>query len=465
MNKKFSGFSRYVNFGPALQSVEVHGFRGIKELELTFNSPITALSGLNGTGKSTIAQLAVCGYRALPAGSARRFYVRSFFPVSAADPEPFGSQQVTVSRKAKEWSGYQRQPERECHYIGAAQFIPKVERQDFSVYGGNQLLLGQKRDMSADTAGHIRNILGLAYEHLSFAEVTHNKRSAELAMATRNGQSYSENHMGFGEGRVVYMVNAMETAPKQSLFVLEEPETSLHGDAQRGLAQYIVDVALRRGHQIIMTTHSRAILEELGRESVVYLRRNPHGSLSATPGLSSYQIDSYLAGQRKTQNGITICVEDSFARHLVIEILRRCDTDLLAGCTVLPVGCGQDVPRAVSLLRDAGLRAAGLVDGDIRSSEDGFVMSLPGTRAPEIEVFTDPAVRSHFADEPYKIALEEVLASTSDHHGYVPAIASCLMEDEAFVATEACRAYAGARSPADFASIDTFLRNKLGDRR
>lgn len=481
MSKKFSGSSRFANFGPALQSMEVYGFRGIKELELTFDSPIIALSGLNGTGKSTIAQLAVCGYRALPAGSLRRFYVRSFFPVSAADPEPFaqdarvvysycsgestGPQQVTVSRAAVEWSGYKRQPQRECHYIGAAQFIPKVERQDFSVYGGSLLELGQTRNMSADTAKHIKNILGLAYENLSFTEVTHHKRSAELAMATRNGQSYSENHMGFGEGRVVYMVNAMETAPKQSLFVLEEPETSLHGDAQRGLAQYLVDVALRQGHQVIMTTHSRAILEELGRESVIYLRRNPDGSLSATPGLSSYQIDSYLAGQRKSQSGITICVEDNFARHLIIEILRRCDTDLLAGCTVLPVGSDQDVLRAVSLLRDAGLRVAGLVDGDVKLSGDEFVMSLPGTRAPEIEVFSDPAVRSHFADEPYKIVTEGILASTADHHGYAAAIASCLMLDESFVATEACRAYASARSPADFASIDTFLRSKLGDRR
>ena len=63
MGKKFSGSSRYANFGPALQSMEVHGFRGIRGLELTFVSPIAALSGLNGTGKSTIAQLAVCGYR------------------------------------------------------------------------------------------------------------------------------------------------------------------------------------------------------------------------------------------------------------------------------------------------------------------------------------------------------------------------------------------------------------------
>lgn len=483
LKNKFADSSRHKNFGPVLQSLEIHGFRGIKDLELVFDSPITALSGLNGTGKSTIAQLAVCGYRARTDSSRRRYYVRRFFPVSAADPEPFarnarvvysycsdsgsGPQQVTVSRKAQEWSSYKRQPERDCHYIGAAQFIPKVERQDFSVYRGSDLLLGESRDMSTDTAQYIKNILGLAYEHLGFTEVTHHRRSTELAMATRNGQSYSENHMGFGEGRVLYMVTAMETAPKQSLFVLEEPETSLHGDAQHGLAQYLVDVAIRRGHQIILTTHSGAILDELGRESVSYLRRDPDGSLSATPGLSTYQIDSYLLGQRKSPSDVTVCVEDNFARYLVIEILRRCDKDLLAGCSVLPIGAGQDIPPAVSLLRRANLRVVGLSDGDMEQEhhEQEFVMSLPGGRAPELEVFTDPAVQAHFADEPYKISLDPILATASDHHDYVPAIARVLMREESVVATEACLAYAAARTPADFSSITTFLRGKLGDRR
>lgn len=73
------------------------------------------------------------------------------------------------------------------------------------------------------------------------------------------------------------MVNTLETAPPKSLVIFEEPETSLHGDAQVRLAQYFVEVALRRGHQIIITTHSSAILGQLGRDSVVYLRRTPLG--------------------------------------------------------------------------------------------------------------------------------------------------------------------------------------------
>ena len=105
------------------------------------------------------------------------------------------------------------------------------------------LRLGESRALSEEAAANVGKILALPYEQLDFTEVSHYARTAELAMATRNGQRYSENHMGFGEGRVVYVVNTMESAPAQSLFVLEEPETSLHGDAQCRLARYLVEVA------------------------------------------------------------------------------------------------------------------------------------------------------------------------------------------------------------------------------
>jgi hypothetical protein len=478
LGKKFQGSGRYAAFGPFLQSLEIRGFRGVVNLTLNIESPITALSGLNGTGKSTIAQLACCGYRKAITSALPRYYVKDFFPVSAADPAPFAPdgqvvysycvergvepQQVTVSRKAKEWSGYKRQPERACYYIGFTQFIPKVERRDFSVYGGRLLQLGTSRLLPELAARHISTILGLTYEELDFTEVNHKGRSAELAMATRNGQRYSENHMGFGEGRVVYMVNTMESAPAQSLFVLEEPETSLHGDAQRRLAQYLVEVAGRRGHQMILTTHSAAILGELGGDSVVYIRRHPDGRLSATTGLSTYQVDSYLS--QRHDGRATVCVEDEFARHLAIEIVRRSDADLLAGCTFLPVGSGQQIPAAVGLLRSAKVRTAGLCDGDMSPAADGGVASLPGTRPPEVEVFTDQAVKERFAAAPYSLDLGDVLASVTDHHDYATALARRTMLDDVVVVTDACRAYATAREPAEFAEILGFLKAELGDR-
>jgi hypothetical protein len=151
-------------------------------------------------------------------------------------------------------------------------------------------------------------------------------------------------------------------------------------------------------------------------------------------------VDSYLQAEGRGTGKATICVEDDFARFFAIEIMRRCDPDLLAGCSLLPIGGGQEIPAAVKLLRDAGVRAVGLTDGDMPEAANEVVSGLPGTRPPEIEVFTDGAVKYAFAAEPYNLSpRREVLSPVSDHHQYVRAIAKCLMLEESFVATTACR--------------------------
>lgn len=480
LRKKFDN-SIHVNFGPILLTMRIQGFRGIPDLTLPFESPVTALSGLNGTGKSTIAQLAACAFRQPVGHDWTRYYVAHFFPVSVADPEPFSAnaqvhyayasegasaaQQLTVKRVVKEWSGYKRQPHRATYYLGFTQFIPKVERRDMSVYGASSLVLGEARQLQPKAAEHVARILGLPYEHLGFTDVQTRGKTGKLAMAGRHGRSYSENHMGFGEGRVVYMVNTLESAPPRSLILLEEPETSLHGDAQVRLAQYMVDVAIRRGHQIILTTHSSAILGQLGRDSVIYLRRMAAGEVTATHGLSTYQIDSHLQKEGRTPDGVTICVEDAFARCLTAEILRIADPDLLSGSKFLEIGGGQEIPNAVKLLRSAHRRAVGLSDGDMQYDGTDGVMTLPGSQAPEKEVFGHPAVKTHFARAPFNLDIATTLAGVANHHAYARTIAGSLMMEETAVVSDACRAYTAAHDPTDFLSIINFVRTELGDRR
>jgi len=449
----------------------------VASLELDIRSPVTALSGLNGTGKSTIAQLAACAYRPLGTDFGPRNYVRDYFPVSALDPQPFSdearviydyaaatqaTQQVTVSRASKEWSGYKRQPERLTHYVGLTSFLPKIEKRDFSVYGGARVELGASHPVQDQTRLALQRVLGLSYQEADFTRVILGKQEADLARVLRGGQRYSENHMGFGEGRMFYLVNLLESAPQGSLFVIEEPETSLHGDAQTRLAEYFVEVANRRKHQVILTTHSSAVLDRLARESVVYLRREPDGTVSATTGLSTYQVDSYLHEHHK--NDATICVEDDFAQALLTEVLRAADKDLLVGASFLKLGSHDTLRKAVPILRSANLRALAVTDSDCADEGKDYVMSLPGTLPPEKEVFNDPLVRAYFADEPYRLEIEPLTASETDHHRWAKAIATALSLDPAVVIAEACRVFVATRSSGYFDALTAFVRTTLADK-
>jgi predicted ATPase len=406
LRAKFVEANRYTNFGAALRTIRIRGFRGIQDFTLAIEFPVTAISGLNGSGKSTLGQLAACGYR-MPTESVgyQRYYIKDFFPVSVADPTPFidgasveytyesnqpaTPQIVTVTRTAKEWSGYKRQPERYVYYVGFTLYIPKVERKDLSIYRGATIQLQGQRPLSDEARAEVGKILNQPYDGLHFQRYSHKIRQGELGIARRWGATYSENNMGFGEGRALYMVDLFETAPEQSLFILEEPETSLHEDAQRRLGRYLLDVTERRHHQIILSTHSSAILEALPSEARKLIYRDV-GGIECFSGLSSTRARAILAGG--TAPGLTICVEDEFAKLVLIEILRRFNRPLLQVCEVIAIGDKGAVQSAVKLLRRIGRQAIGVRDGDVGAAPDQHLWSLPGNNAPEREVFTHPDV-------------------------------------------------------------------------
>jgi hypothetical protein len=216
--------------------------------------------------------------------------------------------------------------------------------------------------------------------------------------------------MGFGEGRVLYMVDLLEDAPEQSLFILEEPETSLHEDAQYCLAKYLIDVCNRRHHQIILSTHSSVILDALPSDSRKLLFRDVDG-VTEYPGISSTRARAVLSGGH--QRALTVCVEDDFAELVVTEIIRRYEPSLLKAVKIVPIGSKEAFQEAIRLLKKVGHKAIGIRDGDVGSNPQENLFSLPGTRPPESEVYSQRAV-VNYIKELYGFDLEQYIATNPD---------------------------------------------------
>ena len=428
---KFKPDNRYSNFGPFLRKIEINGFRGLRDVVVKFDHPVTAISGLNGTGKSTIGQLCVCAYKK-PSTTTRyrRQYIKDFFPISPADPTPIDDnpslifqystdnsrrlKNVTVTRASSAWSGYKRQPERCCYYIGFTVYIPKVERRDLSVYGGKSLILTEKREISQEIQDKLSRIIGQKYDEFAFQNVESKRKKAEIGVATRFGYSYSENNMGFGEGRVLYIVDKLENSPDQSLFVIEEPETSLHENAQYELAKYLLDVSNRKHHQIILSSHSGIFMSAFPSVSRKLLVRKNDGVI-IHGGISANQVKSILSGGHN--KSLDICVEDHFAKLLLIEAIRIINKDLLAQVKIHEIGDTKAVIRALHILQETGKNAIAVRDADIGADPAQKIFSFPGSQPPEKEVFENEKVKE-FINEKYDIDIEWLItqSDTKDHH-------------------------------------------------
>ncbi len=431
LSQKFRSEHRFANFGSILMSAEIKGFRGV-DVEINFEYPVTAISGFNGAGKSTVGQVLLCGYKSLSTSmDRRRYYIVNFFPVSIVDPKPFSDdasvtykyqtdrenhlKDLTVSRAKKEWSGYKRQPERNTEYVGFTVYIPKVERRDFSIYRSNGMSLGKRTDIQG-AAKYVSRILGSLYSDVYFQDVKAHKGEGQLGVATRYGASYSENNMGFGEGRVVYTVRLLETCPAQSLIVLEEPETSLHESAQYEFAKYLIDVSLRRGHQIVFSTHSSIMMNALPPEGRKLLIRNEDGVRVYDRASSSRIKTALSAGE--LGHGI-ICVEDEFAQSLLREILRRYDKDLLSSVSVIPFGDSKAVSSAKKALEKAKCKAIAVRDADVGEMKQEKLFKLPGRLPPEKEIFHSEIVINKLITT-YGIDFKLMTTSNPeiDHHEY-----------------------------------------------
>lgn len=455
--KLYSSRDRYTNFGAMLNCIIIRGFRSITDLKVQFDSPVTAITGLNGTGKSTIAQLCMSAYKkpSTEKQKYKRQYIKDYFPVSSADPKPFRdeasvvykyltndnlkNQELTISRSQSQWEGYKRQPDRHCRYIGFTIYIPKVEQRDISIYKGTESEINNEEALSEVAIKAISKILSNPYDELSQALVTHKSSNANIGFAKKYGAKYSENNMGFGEGRVFYIVSSLESAPEQSLFVIEEPETSLHEHAQYEIAKYFIDVAVRRKHQIILTTHSAAIINALPRESRKLLYRE--GAVVKISDKTSTAEATGLLSRGFSKNGLII-VEDIKAKQLLIEILRKYCKDLLKGVSISFVGNDDVVRNIVGQLRLDSIKAIGIRDGDKGECSKEYLFKLPGSKPPEKEVIECADVK-RFLNEVHGFSVDDFLRLNEDmdFHEWPETIAAEIFMSESSFWENVCRIY------------------------
>jgi predicted ATPase len=475
LSGKFNGTKCYKYFGQVIKSMTIDGFRGINNLQINFGFPITAISGLNGSGKSTICQLAVCGFQRATWYSPKRLFVSDFFPANRLDPNPFTDkakvkfqystinsyiQNLTVYRSNNSsWDGYKRQPPRNSYYVGFALFIPKVEIKDISIEAADTFIIdGDKRLISDKIRKQVSSILNSMYEEVAFQKITHGEVSKELGLVKKHGSIYSENNMGFGEARLLYMVDLLENSPDKSLFVLEEPETSLHEDAQLKLVHYLMDVCNRKGHQLIISTHSSIILEALPLEGIKFLTRDKTG-VKIIGGLSANRAKSLLTdGSTKA---LIICVEDEFAKLLLQEAILRLKPDIITQIDIYPLGDKKVVENIVTFLRNINQKVIGIRDGDTGENKSRKLFKLPGKLAPEKEIYEIESVKN-IINKLYNIDCDSIFArqNSLNHHNYGSILAYKTNCDVKILNIDAIRAYLDIKQ-GEFESLINIIESEM----
>ena len=185
---------------------------------------------------------------------------------------------------------------------------------------------------------------------------------------------YSEAFAGSGESAVAKLVHKIFSAQAGTLLLLDEPEVSLHPGAQKRLLNYILENVRDKGLQVVISTHSPAIVEELPPEAIVVMNQTAQNKFDPIPDVFAEAAFQYI-GHTNVEKP-QIIVEDKTAELLVKRALNLCNPKASASIDVIchPGGAKDIYKEAIVFSRMENKKTFLLLDGDqkkdIPSSDD-----------------------------------------------------------------------------------------------
>jgi predicted ATPase len=419
-----------------LEWLEIKDIRGWSQQRVDFNFPIVAMVGENGSGKSTVLQAAACVYQN-PDGIT--WYPSEFFPETAWDNLidvrlEFGYKQGaanltgSIRKPTTRWLGQPERPERKTAYIDLSRLQPVGTRVGYARIAKNKHLEQSSVPFTDAQVSRLSQIMGREYDNAKMA-ISNIDATREIPVLSKSNQNYSGYHQGSGETTVAELLRTQ--LPQYGLILIDEIESSLHPRAQRRLIRDLAVAARDRECQIIISTHSPYVLEELPLSARIYILETD-GTKEIVSGVSPQFAMTKMDDEQHPE--CELYVEDTRAAVWLGEILSRHAREIFIRCTIIPYGAanlGVALGKMVEAKRFPRPTRV-FLDGD-QGSADGC-LPMPGEDAPERVIF-DALKSKRWRNLWTRIGRDIALLSDSceramtlaDHHEWVRYAANQLM--------------------------------------
>ena len=163
----------------------------------------------------------------------------------------------------------------------------------------------------------IENILNKKYEEIKVADhKLFQNFGTSVYIKNKYATGYSEANAGSGEIAVVQLVRKVESAPENSLILLDEPEVSLHPGAQENLKLYLLESIKKKKLQVIISSHSPALIKGLPDSAIKLFKTNENGKFYIEENVH-YQEAFYNIEDKVSDKKIIYC--EDYAAQILIE--------------------------------------------------------------------------------------------------------------------------------------------------
>ncbi|MBI5724517.1 MAG: AAA family ATPase [Planctomycetes bacterium] len=376
-----------------LQMVQIDGLRGWSGQAVELNFPVVAVVGENGSGKSTLLKVAACVY--VNDDKDKRFYPSAFFVETTWDTiqgvkidyrVKLGPniQSFRIAKVTQRWRVSEKAPKRNVFLLDISRTLPLDASVGYAKIARSATSEIESADINDTFRGHLSHVLSRNYTKARFATSNVDPKR-QVGLLEREWGELSQFHQGAGEDSTLDLFRTLQGVPDNSLLLIDEVEASLHPRAQRRLVRFLLWFSRQRRIQILLSTHSPYVLQELPQEARILLLPGPQG-LSVVYGVSPEFAMSRLDDEEHPD--VHVFVEDRESEILLREILASSTetAELIRRIEVRPVG-PSNVVALLGVLGCKGrlpYKSVAVTDGDVR---DVNCLSLPGTSAPERIVY------------------------------------------------------------------------------
>ena len=362
--------------------MNIHKLKCINNLdiELPIDRGLYAITGLNGSGKSTIA--------ACVSSLFYDFQMNEYF--GPTDPDASISFELNGAKKT-----WVKQPGWKKNHVGYIEIKGFFEG---SLIFGNRfkdtafekvLRLEKVKTKQLSPADEfIRCNLGEIlqgdkdyYEKLFYL----NDRSyfkGTIFFYEKNGRRVSQFHMSTGENLLISILNSLlirindrNELDKPCLVILDEIELALHPSSLKRLVHLLEDMSVTYNYTIYFSTHSLELISSISPSNIFYIERHSDDSIEIINPCYPAYATRMLYDHSGYDN--VIMVEDDLAKAIIDYILRR--EKMLNGKLVYVLPCGgwcnvldlaQDVVRYKLLGKISSVSA--ILDGDVKQEIEGY---------------------------------------------------------------------------------------------
>ncbi len=318
-----------------LTETRIRNLRGIRDLRVPFEYPVSVLAGPNACGKSTVLFACACAYL-VPGRGSRDFVPSTLFPnftspmTQAADAREstqlefyylYDDERISMRwARGKSWNrsfmGRKngKQPERQLYLRTLANLTSPSEVRSLLQLGRRDL---QETQITDDLLVFAHRVLPRKYERLS--QITAQSRDllfAELEGA--NDARYSEFHMSSGE-RAILRISKDISNLRDALILIDEVEAGLHPYTQQQAMLEFQRIALRNRLQIIVASHSTVVLESVPSEARLFLERDE--DTAEVRRVPAYRDILQRAFYGQSRDKLSILCEDELAEGLIRGVL------------------------------------------------------------------------------------------------------------------------------------------------